>query len=64
MFFVTQVLRQPKQVLKLQENFFMKRAIHQKNRIITFEGAFHGRTLASLFAAKNPDHIKRIWSRC
>ena len=29
-FFVTQVLRQPKQVLKLPENFFMKRAIHQK----------------------------------
>ena len=36
----------------------MKRAIPQKNRIITFEGAFHGRTLASLFAAKNPDHTR------
>ena len=36
----------------------MKRALHSKNRIITFEGAFHGRTLASLFAAKNPDHTR------
>ena len=29
-----------------------------KNRIITFEGAFHGRTLAALFAANNQEHIK------
>ena len=29
-----------------------------KNKIITFQGAFHGRTLASLYAANNESHIK------
>ena len=30
----------------------------EKNRIITIQGAFHGRTLAALFAANNPKHIE------
>ena len=30
----------------------------KKNRFITFQGAFHGRTLAALFAANNPKHIE------
>jgi len=30
----------------------------EKNRIITFTGSFHGRTLATLAAAKNPKHIE------
>jgi acetylornithine/N-succinyldiaminopimelate aminotransferase len=29
----------------------------QRTRIITFSGAFHGRTLATLAAGKNPSHI-------
>jgi len=44
--------------IKVARKFFYEKGFHSKNRIITFEGAFHGRTLASLFAAKNPDHIK------
>lgn len=30
----------------------------ERYRIITFEGSFHGRTLATLAAAKNPKHIE------
>ncbi len=30
----------------------------ERNRIITFAGAFHGRTLATLAAAKNPVHCE------
>ena len=30
----------------------------KKNRIITFQGAFHGRTLAALFAANNHKHTE------
>ena len=35
----------------------------EKNRIITFKGAFHGRTLAALFAANNKDHTKGFGPR-
>jgi acetylornithine/N-succinyldiaminopimelate aminotransferase len=44
--------------IKVARKFFFEKGYTSKNRIITFEGAFHGRTLASLFAAKNPDHIR------
>ena len=44
--------------IKVARKFFYEKGYTSKNRIITFEGAFHGRTLASLFAAKNPDHIR------
>ncbi|MCW5697088.1 MAG: aspartate aminotransferase family protein [Bauldia sp.] len=30
----------------------------ERNRIITFDGSFHGRTLATLSAAKNPKHTE------
>ena len=40
------------------ENIFIKFGKPEKNRIITFQGAFHGRTLAALFAANNPKHIE------
>ena len=44
--------------IKVARKFFYEKGFKSKNRIITFEGAFHGRTLASLFAAKNPDHTR------
>ena len=44
--------------IKIARKFFYEKGQTNKNRIITFKGAFHGRTLASLFAANNPDHIK------
>ena len=44
--------------IKVARKFFYEKGFNSKNRIITFEGAFHGRTLASLFAAKNPDHTR------
>jgi len=44
--------------IKIARKYFYEKGEKNKNRIITFKGAFHGRTLASLFAANNPDHIK------
>ncbi len=44
--------------IKAARKFFFEKGLKNKNRIITFEGAFHGRTIASLFAANNPMHTK------
>ena len=44
--------------IKIARKYFFEKGSPEKNRIITFKGAFHGRTLASLFAANNPEHIK------
>ena len=44
--------------IKIARKYFFEKGQPNKNRIITFKGAFHGRTIASLFAANNPDHIK------
>jgi acetylornithine/N-succinyldiaminopimelate aminotransferase len=44
--------------IKIARKYFHKIGKPQKNRIITFEGAFHGRTLAALFAANNPKHTE------
>ena len=42
----------------LARKYFYEKGQTNKNRIITFKGAFHGRTLASLFAENNTEHIK------
>ena len=44
--------------IKAARKFFFEKGEKKKNRIITFEGAFHGRTISSLFAANNPDHTQ------
>jgi len=44
--------------IKVARKYFFEKGLKDKNRIITFEGAFHGRTIASLFAANNPSHIE------
>jgi acetylornithine/N-succinyldiaminopimelate aminotransferase len=44
--------------IKIARKHFHKIGKPEKNRIITFKGAFHGRTLAALFAAKNPKHTE------
>ena len=44
--------------IKIARKYFYKIGKPEKNRIITFEGAFHGRTLAALFAANNPKHTE------
>ena len=44
--------------IKITRKYFHKTGNPEKNRIITFEGAFHGRTLGALFAANNPKHIE------
>jgi len=44
--------------IKIARKYFHKIGKAEKNRIITFEGAFHGRTLAALFAANNPKHTE------
>jgi len=43
--------------IKIARKYFHAIGKPEKNRIITFEGAFHGRTLAALFAANNKKHI-------
>jgi len=44
--------------IKIARKYFHKIGKPEKNRIITFQGAFHGRTLAALFAAGNPKHTE------
>jgi len=44
--------------IKIARKYFHKIGQPQTNRIITFKGAFHGRTLAALFAANNPKHTE------
>ena len=44
--------------IKIARKYFYKIGKLEKNRFITFQGAFHGRTLAALFAANNPKHIE------
>ena len=44
--------------IKIARKYFHKIGKAEKNRIITFKGAFHGRTLAALFAANNPKHAE------
>ena len=44
--------------IKIARKYFHTIGQPNKKRIITFKGAFHGRTLAALFAANNPKHIE------
>jgi len=44
--------------IKIARKYFHKIGKPEKNRLITFQGAFHGRTLAALFAANNPKHTE------
>ena len=44
--------------IKIARKYFHKIGKPEKNKIITFQGAFHGRTLAALFAANNPKHVE------
>ena len=43
--------------IKVARKFHHDLGFKNKNKIITFQGAFHGRTLASLYAANNESHI-------
>ena len=44
--------------IKIARKYFHKIGKSEKNRIITCQGSFHGRTLAALFAANNPKHTE------
>ena len=44
--------------IKIARKYFHTIGQPKKKRIITFKGAFHGRTIAALFAANNPKHIE------
>ncbi len=44
--------------IKVARKFHHDLGFKNKNKIITFQGAFHGRTLASLYAANNESHIE------
>ena len=43
--------------IKVARKFHYDLGFKNKNKIVTFQGAFHGRTLASLYAANNEAHI-------
>ena len=43
--------------IKIARKYFHTIGKSNKKRIITFKGAFHGRTIAALFAANNPKHV-------
>ena len=43
--------------IKVARKYFHKIGKPEKNRIITFKGAFHGRTLAALFAANKAANV-------
>ncbi len=49
--------------IKVARKYFYENGFVNKNRIITFEGAFHGRTLAALFAANNLTHTEGFGPR-
>tara|TARA_Y100000590_G_scaffold215677_1_gene244435 strand:- start:691 stop:1854 length:1164 start_codon:yes stop_codon:yes gene_type:complete len=49
--------------IKIARKYFHKIGKPEKNRVITFQGAFHGRTLAALFAANNPKHTEGFGPR-
>ncbi len=44
-------------VIKMVRKYQSASGRRERYRIITFEGSFHGRTLATLAAAKNPKHM-------
>ena len=44
--------------IKIARKYFHTIGKPNKKRIITCKGAFHGRTIAALFAANNPKHIE------
>ena len=44
--------------IKIARKYFHKIGKPEKNRIVTFKGSFHGRTLAALFAANNKKHTE------
>lgn len=43
--------------IKMARKYFAAKGMPEKNRIICFEGAFHGRTLATLSAAGNAKYL-------
>ncbi len=45
-------------VIKLARRYHFVSGAPERNRVITFEGCFHGRTLATIAAAGNPKHLE------
>jgi acetylornithine/N-succinyldiaminopimelate aminotransferase len=45
-------------VIKMTRRYFYTQGQPQKNRIITFKGAFHGRTIATISAAAKPKYLE------
>ncbi len=45
-------------VIKMTRRYFYTQGEPQKNRIITFKGAFHGRTIATISAAAKPKYLE------
>ena len=44
--------------IKLARRYHFAKGNPERNRVITFEGCFHGRTLATIAAAGNPKHLE------
>ena len=58
--FVNSIAEATEASIKIARKYFFEKGMPHKNRIITFKGAFHGRTLAALFAANNKDHTRDL----
>ncbi len=44
--------------IKIARRYHFAKGNPERNRVITFEGSFHGRTLATIAAAGNPKHLE------
>ena len=44
--------------IKMVRKYFYAKNKPEKNRIITFKGAFHGRSMAAISAAQNPNYLE------
>lgn len=44
--------------IKMIRKYFYSKNKPEKNRIITFKGAFHGRTMSAISAAQNPTYLE------
>lgn len=44
--------------IKMVRKYFYSKNKPEKNRIITFKGAFHGRTMAAISASQNPKYLE------
>ena len=58
MFFAIQVQEAVEGAMKVARRYHFKQGEPERYRFVTFEGAFHGRTLATIAAGGQPKHLE------